>query len=201
MLAHLARSGCKTRLCPGLVYRHGKLEASMKMPNKFHAVFDKSYTVLGAGVSCQIHADDLVFDISTDAGHIALDRLIDWKMGSIATARKFRTASTAEEDKPHMMRQFTIELRVNYADNDKNDVMRSSCAAAARHMYATAGLLADGVKPDIAIYSDDWFSGRQDIELLEDVIAKGLAETAGTAPEDEGAISSEMMDALKSGLT
>lgn len=94
-----------------------------------------------------------------------------------------------------MIRQFTIELRVNYADAEKNDAMRKACAAAARHIHATANLLADGVKPDIAIYSDDWFAGREEIMLLEDVIQQGLDENPETSAEST--ISSELMAAVR----
>lgn len=105
-----------------------------------------------------------------------------------------------------MQRQFTIELRVDYADQEKNTVMRAAVAAAARHVYATAQLLADQTKPQIAIFSDDFFSGNQQIELLEDVIAKGkdqmqeigsgeaIAEDTGISPE----LAAAVQDATKS---
>lgn len=94
-----------------------------------------------------------------------------------------------------MIRQFTIELRVNYADADKNDTMRTACAAAARHMFATANLLADGTKPDIAIFSDDWFAGKEEINLMQDVIQQGLDETQDAVTEGE--VSSELMAAVR----
>lgn len=120
-----------------------------------------------------------------------MDRIIDWKINSPLT--KLKVSGITEE--VHLIRQFTVELRVNYADSDKNDVMRKSVAAAARHMFATANLLADGQKPDIAIYSDDYFAGRSEIELLEDVIQQGLEETAETVTEGE--VSSELMAAVR----
>jgi hypothetical protein len=122
-----------------------------------------------------------------------MDRLIDWNLRSPVVAKKMKTSAIAEE--AHLIRQFTIELRVNYADNEKNATMRSAVAQAARHMFATAQLLADGVKPDIAIFSDDWFSGREEIELLQDVIQQGLDE-AGEAVT-EGEVSSELMAAVR----
>ena len=87
-----------------------------------------------------------------------------------------------------MQRQFTIELRVDYADNGKNDAMRTALQAAARHVYATATLLADAVKPQVAIFSDDFFSGHEQITLLEDTIKDGLDQIGDTkedAPSDE----------------
>lgn len=118
-----------------------------------------------------------------------LDRLIEWKMddprvgvGNAHTGRRQR-----------MQRQFTIELRVDYADPEKNPSMQQALQAAARHVYATAVLLADGVKPQIAIFSDDFFTGHEVIALLEDTIARGV-ESIGGAEEGED-ISSELMAA------
>lgn len=96
-----------------------------------------------------------------------------------------------------MQRQFTIELRVDYTDNEKNDSMRTALQAAARHVYATASLLADGVKPQIAIFSDDFFAGHEVIELLDDTIAQGVkAITVDGNNEDEG-VSSELLAACR----
>lgn len=95
-----------------------------------------------------------------------------------------------------MQRQFTIELRVDYADNEKNEAMRTAVAAAGRHVYATAELLSDGVKPQIAIYSDDFYVGREQIELLHDVVQQGLESTKGIATTEEG-VSSELMEAVR----
>jgi hypothetical protein len=105
---------------------------------------------------------DLGQDISLQPN--LMDRLIDWKLRSPSTAKQMKSSAIAEE--VHLIRQFTIELRVNYADAEKNDVMRKAIAAGARHIMATASLLADGVKPDIAIFSDDWFAGKEEINLL-----------------------------------
>lgn len=120
-----------------------------------------------------------------------MDLLIDWKL----RRPSLDLATLTEEDK--LIRQFTIELRVNYADADKNEVMRKACAAAARHVFATANLLADGVKPDIAIFSDDWFAGKEEISLMQDVIQQGLDETDGSAPKAEAPVSSELMAAVR----
>lgn len=95
-----------------------------------------------------------------------------------------------------MQRQFTIEVRVDYADNGKNEAMRTAVAQAARHVYTKASLLADGVKPTIAIFSDDFFTGHEDIALLDDKIAQGKATMAviGEAT-GEDTISAELMAA------
>lgn len=97
-----------------------------------------------------------------------------------------------------MQRQFTIELRVDYADPDKNEVMKKALQAAARHMYATAVLLSDsGMRPEIMLASDDFFSGNEEINLLEDTIQQGLDET--DLPE-EAAPSSELLAAVRDSI-
>ena len=96
-----------------------------------------------------------------------------------------------------MQRQFTIELRVDYADNEKNDAMRTALQAAARHVYATAMLLADAVKPQIAIFSDDFFAGHEQIALLEDTIQAGKDEIGG---EQETPVSDELLGAMRDSL-
>jgi len=98
-----------------------------------------------------------------------------------------------------MQRMFSIELRVDYADADKNETMRTALQHAARHVFATAQLLADnGVKPQIALYSDDFFAGHEEIALLEDVIQQGLDQQAGgEATANEDGVSSELAAAVR----
>lgn len=123
-----------------------------------------------------------------------LDRLIDWKLGSVTHRKRKSNRMTAIHEGAIMQRQFTIELRVDYEDADKNDTMRTACQAAARHVYATATLLADGVKPQIAIYADDFFSSQQEIALLDDTIQQGI-DASGLS--DEAPVSSELMKAVR----
>ena len=94
-----------------------------------------------------------------------------------------------------MQRQFNIELRVDYEDAGKNEEMKKACAHAARHMFATAQLLADGVKPQISIFSDDYFQGQESIALLEDEIQKGIEQTGQEGTTEQ--ISSELMGAVR----
>lgn len=139
------------------------------------------------------------FNIDMLANPGLIDRIIDWKMAGPYYRKINGYHNTTEEQK--MQRQFTIELRVDYADNEKNDAMRQACAAAGRHVFATASLLSDGVQPQISIYSDDYFAGHEEIKLMEDTIQQGLDATAvaaeGAVPEQE--ISSELMKAVHDG--
>lgn len=105
-----------------------------------------------------------------------------------------RWSNQLQEEKNKMQRQFTIELRVDYEDSEKNAVMRQACQAAARHMFATANLIKDGQKPQVAIFSDDFYSGHEDITLLEDTIQNGIDSLGGVSADDT--VSSELLAAV-----
>lgn len=93
-----------------------------------------------------------------------------------------------------MQRQFTIELRVDYADSGKNEAMRKALGLAARQLFATAELLADGVKPKIAIMSDDFFVGTEHIQLFDDLIGQAVEKGEGG---EEAPVSDEMLRAMR----
>lgn len=117
-----------------------------------------------------------------------LDKMIEWKSRGPAGLLWYTQRSAL------MNRQFTIELRVDYADAEKNEVMRRALQIAGRHMFATASLLSDGVKPQIAMFSDDFFDGHAEIALIEDTIQKGLDEVGG---EGDQGVSSELIAACR----
>lgn len=128
------------------------------------------------------------------ANPVVLDQILIWRENDPRFMRRSQARRSG------MQRQFTIELRVDYADNDKNDAMRKALSSAARHVFATATLLADNVKPQIAIFSDDFFSGHEEIALLDDVIAQGKAALEGVNGEngEETPVSSELLQAVRS---
>ena len=90
------------------------------------------------------------------------------------------------------MKQFTIELRVDYADEGKNAVMKTAMAQAARHVLATATLLGDGQVPTVAVFSEDFFIGKEDINLMLDAVAEGKRDMK---PDDDK-VSQELLDAF-----
>ena len=96
-----------------------------------------------------------------------------------------------------MQRQFTLELRVDYTDDGKNEVMQQAIQAAARHILAQATLLSDGVKPQIACFSDNWYTGVQDINILDDVIQQGLDHAAASGDANDQSVSSELLAAAQ----
>ena len=121
-----------------------------------------------------------------------LDKLIEWKAGSIAVLRHYRLDTIARG--AHIQRQFTMELRVDFADKDKLPVLIETFRQAACHVNATAQLISDNPKStQIVVYSDDFFSGHQEIALLDDVIQQGL-DAVGETSGSEG-VSSELMEA------
>lgn len=129
-----------------------------------------------------------------------MDRVIIWRMGD----PKFREEASFVDGKrsiPMAQVQWTIEVRADFSDKEKNDVITRIVKSAAKHLHANCALLADGQRPQIAVFSDDFFIGREEIELLEDEIgnaiaAEGATGTAGEAPDGE-AISDELLQAAR----
>ena len=91
-----------------------------------------------------------------------------------------------------MQRQFTIELRVDYADNEKNGVMKTAIAQCARHAYATACLLSDGQEPTVAVFSEDFFVGKEDIALMLDAVGEAMKDVK----QSEAGVSQELLEAF-----
>lgn len=123
-----------------------------------------------------------------------LNKLIEWKAGSIKSLKQYRLHTITEG--AHMQRQFSIELRVDFADAEKLIPLQQTLQQAARHALATARLISDNPKStQVAIYSEDFFSGHQQISLLDDVIQQGLDAT-GEETSGSDTISSELMGAV-----
>lgn len=126
-----------------------------------------------------------------------LNQLIEWKAGSPSSLRKYKMDAIMRG--AHMQRQFTIELRVDFADADKLPAITQTLQQAARHALATARLISDNPKStQVVIFSDDFYSGNQEISLLEDVIQTGLDATGETSSGSDE-ISSELMGAVTNG--
>lgn len=126
-----------------------------------------------------------------------VDKWIEWRAGSIAVLKHYKLDTITRG--AHMQRQFTVELRVDFADQDKLPSLKQVLQQCARHAFATAQLLSDNPKTtQVAIFSDDFFSGHEEIKLLEDVIQSGLdaiGESSGSEAAPEG-LSSELVGAM-----
>lgn len=140
-------------------------------------------------------------DISSFSGSDEeLDRMIEWKAGSMGVLKHYKLDTITKG--AHMQRQFTIELRVDFADRDKLPELKQTLLTCARHAYSTAQLLSDTPKTtQIAIFSNDFFSPPEEIALMEDLIAKGNAETnmPANGPAEDNEISAELAAAVTGG--
>lgn len=117
-----------------------------------------------------------------------LDAIIEWKLGN-PRYKQFNQ----EQEQAMPQRQFTIELRVDYADEEKNAIMNMQLARQARHLLATATLLSDGQTPTIAAFSEDFFIGKAEIDLMLDAIGEGVKDMKA----GEDSVSQELLDAFK----
>lgn len=72
-----------------------------------------------------------------------------------------------------MMRLFTIEIKVDFRDEDKLPLFKQIIQQAGKHIYGQSALLGDGIKPEIAIHAHDFFLGHQDIAMFDDDILAG----------------------------
>lgn len=93
-----------------------------------------------------------------------------------------------------MQRQFTMEIRVTFQEDGKSVEFRKAMAAAGRQLITVAALLDGTCKPEIALYSDDFYKGHEEISLMEDSVSKGKELLGGD--EDKG-VSQAMVDALR----
>ena len=120
-----------------------------------------------------------------------LDAIIEWKIGNPRYKQYVHEGHMEEQIMPQ--RQFTIELRVDYADEEKNAIMNTQLARQARHLLATATLLSDGQTPTIAAFSEDFFIGKAEIDLMLDAIGEGVKDMK----PGEDSVSQELLDAFK----
>lgn len=115
-------------------------------------------------------------------------------------------ASLNRRDGTMAQQLFTIECRVDFRDESKIPLFKTLIQQAARLVITQAGLLGDGVKPEVVIYSHDYFKGHQDIALFDDDISKGglaiteagnlLTDSAPASAPPEQEISPELIAAL-----
>jgi hypothetical protein len=127
--------------------------------------------------------------LNADATPDALDQMIVWRMHDP------RYLGQDNRQKEHtMMRQWTIEARADFADQDKNEAITLSVQQFAVALRATLVMIKDNNQsPQVVCYSDDFFLGHQDIALIKDTVGPAIADS-GTEPAD---VSDEMMQAMR----
>jgi hypothetical protein len=117
-----------------------------------------------------------------------LDQLIKWKMCDPRFVNK---------DKPKgqiMQRQWTIEIRADFADPAKNDTITKLVKEASVFLHANTALISDVQKPQVACYSDDFFFGHKDIPLHGDTLGSALA-AHGDKVGEVADVSDELLNA------
>lgn len=76
---------------------------------------------------------------------------------------------TAYKDgRSKMRRTYTLEVKIDFDDESRHDQMRKVLREAGRSAYALAMLLADNRQPQIALRSEDFFEGTQEILIKDD---------------------------------
>lgn len=65
------------------------------------------------------------------------------------------------------MRKYVIELKTDFDDEQKYEIVKRMMVRAARELYTTAALMSSERQPDIALHSKDFFHGNEDIAYLD----------------------------------
>ena len=64
------------------------------------------------------------------------------------------------------MRTYTIELKADFQDEDKHDVLLQVAREKARELLSMALLLKDKREPQIAFQTGDMFERNKDLEII-----------------------------------
>lgn len=70
-------------------------------------------------------------------------------------------------DKIMSRRTYRIELKIDFSDDSRHDVMETLVRQYGRDLLSSAMLVQDGRKPLVALFIDDSFVGTDEISLLE----------------------------------
>lgn len=63
------------------------------------------------------------------------------------------------------LKTFTIEIRADYADEGKHDILKSAAFDAARMLLTTAMMMQEKRPPMVALQSSDFFYGNEDLSI------------------------------------
>ena len=129
--------------------------------------------------------------IGPNAAPDALDQMILWRIND----SRYTDRKNIVKGKP-MQRQWTIEARADFADPEKNDAITIAVQRFAVALNATLVLIKDnGQSPQVVCYSDDFFTGHEDIALIEDKLGKAIADNSETTQTMD--VSDEMLQAMR----
>jgi len=137
-----------------------------------------------------------------------LDALIDWKLDDYV---KRRNTAKAKQENGIMQDQITIELRVDFADKDKIPELTKIACSMARTLVANVQLLGPTCKPECVVFTDNFMSAPQQVDIYADLIGKGKDELSAIEAKDavfsgaatatvtgEDQVSDELLAALRS---
>ena len=88
-------------------------------------------------------------------------------------------------------RQWTIEARADCSDGEK-EAIKQTVRQLACHLCAQLNLLPTKVRVQVVCFSDDFFSGHEDIAMLEDKLGAALQMNESAAET----VSSELMSTV-----
>ena len=127
----------------------------------------------------------------------SLDNLLDWKLDRYL-ARKDRALAQQEAA---IQDQITIELRVDFADKGKIPELTKIACSMARTLVANVQLLGPTCKPECVVFTDNFMSPPEQVNIYADLIGKGKEELAAAATATvtvaEDQVSSELLAAMR----
>lgn len=71
------------------------------------------------------------------------------------------------------MKTYTVELRADFVDDEKHDILLEAVREAARTMLTTAMMLKDKRDPQIALQAGDMFEKNSDLEIFNEELLEG----------------------------
>lgn len=70
-------------------------------------------------------------------------------------------------DKAMSRKTYRIELKMDFDDDTRHDILINLIRQYARDILGSAMLLQDGRKPAVAFFTDDTFTGMEELEILD----------------------------------
>lgn len=67
------------------------------------------------------------------------------------------------------MRTYTLELKVHFDEESRYEIVKNHLKEQARETLSVCLLLAGDRTPQIALHSQDFFHGNEDLEITEEV--------------------------------
>jgi hypothetical protein len=92
---------------------------------------------------------------------------VDW--GDMAQRKRALMLHLAEKGALVATTTYRIELKLDVDPSltDKHDIIRDACKQAAQTLLATATLISDNRRPQVAVFADDFFDGTAEIAVFD----------------------------------